>query len=715
VGPLSAQVADRRRLVVVQVLVMSLFVTLFARLWFLQVASGAQYQRQAASNAGRDLVVQPPRGLIVDDMGRPLAANRLSWVVTVDRDRMAEFSSRRRSEVMRRLARQLDEPLARLQSRTRTCGEAGAPEPPVCWNGAPYQPVPVADDVDQAVAVSIQERGEDFPGISAEQLYVRAYPEPYGVNASHVLGYLSPVTAEEYDAAQARGDKTLNSASTVGRSGLEREYDDDLRGVPGSQGVTVDSLGRVIGQAPDVSAEPGHTLVTSIDARVQGLVERELAGAIRLAGQTVDPVTGRAYEAPAGSMVVMDPETGRVVAMASYPTYEPSDWVGGITSGQLADLYSTRGAQPLLSRATQAQLAPGSTFKPFMALGALENGYTTQTQLNCSSSFTAGNRAFKNFESGAYGYINIAKALQVSCNTFFYRIGYALWLEAGGEDAPVDTVDPLVQAARNVGFGRATGVDLPGEAAGRIADRRWKMDYWRENKDYYCEIAEESGSDYLHVFAREFCVEGYAYRAGDAVNFVIGQGDTTLTPIQLATAYSALANGGTLYEPRVAKAVLGPDGRTVREIRPERAGRVPVSRRNLRAVDTALMGTPRDGTLAWKMDGFPLDQVPLRAKTGTAEVYGRQTTSWLATYTRDYVVVSMIEQAGTGSGAAGDAVRRIWEGLYGIVDGKVHPDKALIAGIEAPKRLPVFRPDGSIEAPRGTPDTEGRRRSGRQR
>ncbi len=712
---MSAQVTDRRRLVVVQVLVMSLFVTLFARLWFLQVASGAQYQRQAASNAGRDLVVQPPRGLIVDDMGRPLAANRLSWVVTVDRDRMAEFSSRRRSEVMRRLAQQLDEPLARLQSRTRTCGEAGAPEPPVCWNGAPYQPVPVADDVDQAVAVAIQERGEDFPGITAEQQYVRAYPEPYGVNASHVLGYLSPVTAEEYDAAQGADDKTLNSASTVGRSGLERQYDEDLRGVPGSQGVTVDSLGRVIGQAPDVPAQPGNTLVTSIDARVQGLVERELAGAIRLARQTVDPVTGRAYEAPAGSMVVMDPETGRVVAMASYPTYQPSDWVGGITSRQLEDLYSDEGSQPLLSRATQGQLAPGSTFKPFMALGALENGYTSETRLNCSSSFTAGNRAFKNFESGAYGYINIEKALQVSCNTFFYRIGYALWLKAGGEDAPVDTLDPLVQAARNVGFGRAKGVDLPGEAPGRIADRRWKMDYWRENKDYYCEIAEESGSDYLHVFAREFCVEGYAYRAGDAVNFVIGQGDTMLTPLQLATAYSALANGGTLYEPRVAKAVLGPDGRTVRKIRPERAGRVPVSRRNLRAVDTALMGTPRDGTLAWKMGGFPLDQVPLRAKTGTAEVYGRQTTSWLATYTKDYVVVSMIEQAGTGSGAAGDAVRRIWEGLYGITDGKVHPDRALIAGVEAPKRLPVFRADGSIEAPRDTPDTEYRRRSGRQR
>jgi penicillin-binding protein 2 len=401
--------------------------------------------------------------------------------------------------------------------------------------------------------------------------------------------------------------------------------------------------------------------------------------------------------------------------MASYPTFQPSAWVGGITSRQLAELYSTKGAQPLLSRATQAQLAPGSTFKPFMALGALENGYTPQTQLNCSSSFTAGNRAFKNFESGAYGYIDIAKALQVSCNTFFYRVGYDLWLEAGGEDAPVDTVDPLVQAARNVGFGGPTGVDLPGEEAGRIADRRWKMDYWRENKDYYCEIAEESGSDYLHIFAREFCVEGYAYRAGDAVNFVIGQGDTTITPLQLATAYSALANGGTLWEPRLAKAVLAADGSVVREIEPSPAGEVPVSTRTLRVVDQALKGTPRDGTLAWKMEDFPLDKVKLRAKTGTAEVYGRQTTSWLATYTKDYVVVTMIEQAGTGSGAAGDAVRRIWEALYGIRNGKVHPQAALIPGTTPPEQLPQFHADGRIEPPAGIEDPPDRRRDKRGR
>ncbi len=708
-GPLSTADTGRRRLVVVQVLVMSLFVTLFARLWYLQVASGAEYQLQAASNAGRDVVIQPPRGLIVDDMGRPLVANRLSWVVTLDRDRLADLSRARRVEVLHRLARQLDLPVRRLVARTRTCGENGAPEPPVCWNGPSYQPVPVAEDVAQAVAMSIQERGEDFPAVTAEQQYVRAYPQPYGANAAHALGYLSPVTETEYDAAVDAGDDTLNASSTVGRSGLERSYDRVLRGVPGSQGLTVDSLGRVLGQGESTAAKPGQTLVTSLDARVQGLVERELAGAIATARRTVDPITGRRYEAPAGAAVVMDPGNGRVIAFASFPTFDPSVWVGGISQRQLAQLYSTEGAQPLLSRPSQAQLAPGSTFKPFMALGALDNGYTMQSRLNCSSSFTAGGREFKNFESGAYGYIGIAKALQVSCNTFFYRIGYDLWLKAGGQDAPVDTVDPLVQAARNVGFGRRTGIDLPSETRGRIADRRWKMDYWKENKDYYCKLAKEPGSDYLHVFAREFCVDGYAYRAGDAVNFAIGQGDTTLTPLQLATAYAALANGGTLWEPRVARAVLDARGRKVRSIKPEAAGRVPIPDRYLRAIDEALTGVPRDGTLAWKMGGFPLDKVPLRGKTGTAEVYGRQTTSWLATYTEDYVVVTMIEQAGTGSGAAGDAVRRIWEALYGIDGERVRPERALIPGVEPPKGLPVFRTDGAIKPPPGVPDPKTRR------
>ena len=702
-GPLSAQPADRRRLVVVQVLVMSLFLTLFARLWFLQVASGEEYQQQAASNAGRDLVVQPRRGLIVDDMGRPLVANRLSWVVTVDRDQMAELSAPRRNDVMRRLAQELDEPLRQLESRTRTCGETGAPEPPVCWNGAPYQPVPVADDVNQAVAVSIQERGEDFPGITAEQQYVRAYPQPYGVTASHVLGYLSPVTAEEYDEAQRQGDRSLNSGSTVGRSGLERQYDRDLRGMPGSQGLTVDSLGRVLGEGEHVAARPGSTLVTSIDARVQAVVEEQLEKAIMTARTVRDEITGRNYEATSGAAVVLDPTDGSVVAMASYPTYDPGIWVGGVTARQLKRLYSKRAGEPLLSRPTQGQLAPGSTFKPFMAAGALAHGFDTDTQLNCSSSLRVGNRDFKNFESGAHGYIGFDQALQLSCNTFFYRVGYELWQRAGGDDAGVDADAFLADAAKAFGFGSPTGVDLPGEARGRIADPRWKQSYYESMKEYYCDLADSGkGSDYIDLFAREFCIEGYKYRAGDAVNFVIGQGDTMVTPLQLANAYGALANGGTLWEPRVAEAVFSPDGELVRRIRPSSAGRVPFSKRSLRYIDTALLGTSRTGTYAWKLGGFPLDDVPLRAKTGTAEVWGKQTTGWLATYTEDYVVVMMIEQAGTGSGSSGDAVRAIWEALYGIKGSQVHPELALIPGTTTPDALPVFRRDGRIEPPRTT-------------
>jgi len=468
----------------------------------------------------------------------------------------------------------------------------------------------------------------------------------------------------------------------------------------------------VLGQEGSSAPVPGDTLVTSLDARLQALVERELRATIMATRQTVDTVTGRNYEAPSGATVVLDPDNGRVIAMASFPTFEPSVWVGGISNSQLAALYDKDSGEPLLSRPTQGQLAPGSTFKPFMALGALSNGYTMDTQLNCSSSFTVGNRSYSNFESGAYGYINIARALQLSCNSFFYRIGYALWLEAGGDDAPTSTQDPLVEAAQGAGFGSLTGIDLPAEASGRIADRRWKMQYWKDNKDYYCRIGEQPGSDYLHVFAREFCIDGYAFRAGDAVNFVIGQGDTIITPMQLAVGYAAISNGGTLYAPRVGKAILSPDGDVVRRIRPHVQGRLPFPRSDIEAIDEALRGTPRDGTLAWKMGGFPLEVVQLRGKTGTAEVYGKQTTSWLATYNDDYVVVQMIEQGGTGSGTSGDSMRRIWEALYGIRGSAVHTDQSLIPGTTPPTTLPTVDAAGVIEPPAGESSTPPRRQGG---
>ena len=694
----SASERSRLRLLVLQALVLALFCTLFARLWYLQVLTGEGYRAQAAEQSVRDIVVQPARGLIVDDQGRPLVANRSTWVVSIDRTLLGKLAVDKREAMLRKLAKVVDVKPAEITARTLLCGSAGA-EQETCWNGSPYQPVPVAKDVSQRTAVKVLEQSEDYPAVLAQQESVRAYPSPYGINAAHVLGYLSPITEGELDEAKKTDDTTVNGASVVGRAGVERAYDTWLRGMPGYKKVAVDSMGRVLGDSGEVEAEPGNTLVTSIDAKVQGFVEEQLKETIQTARATTDKVTGRKYAADSGAAVVLDARTGRVVAMASQPTYDPGVWSGGITSKQLKRLYSEKAGTPLLSRATQGQFAPGSTWKPMMTAGALENGYDTGTTLPCSSGFQVGNRVFKNYESGSYGNIGFAKALEVSCNTFFYRVGYSFWQKYGTDTADVKAKDPLVTMAKKFGFGKTTGIDLPGEASGRIADRPWKLAYWKSMKGYYCKVGKQAGNDFLHRFAREFCLEGYAYRAGDAVNFAIGQGDTVVTPLQLARAYGAIANGGTLYEPRVAKAIVSPEGKLLKSFPPKVQARVPVKKAYLDYIDNALQGVARSGTMAWRLGGFPLDEVTIRAKTGSAEVYGKQSTSWVASYSKDYVVVMMVSQGGTGSGTSGPAIRKIWEQLYGINGLDVRPSKAAIPGTTVPKQLPTFARDGSILPP----------------
>lgn len=690
---------SRLRLLVVQVMVLSLFATLLGRLWYLQVVGADGYQTAAHDNTVRDIEVPAPRGLIVDAMGRPLVANRTSWVITVDRDVLDRLGDSASNAVLGRLAQTLGLSRAELERRTKTCGEPGAAQAPLCWNGSPYEPVPVAEDVTEQLAAGIMEQSEDYPGVAAEARKVRAYPSPFGINAAHVLGYNSPITKDELAAAQDAGDDAVSPLSVVGRSGLEYTYDKWLSGVAGEREVSVDSMGRVIQYDGETEPVPGDTLVTSLDAKVQAVVEDELERSILTARATYDPVTHRNYVADSGSVVVMDAKTGRLVAMASYPSYDPDVWVGGISQGDLDHLYSEKADTPLLSRAMQGLFAPGSTFKPITTAGALTHGYSTSDQLDCSSSYTVGDRVFKNYESVAHGMLTFAQALQLSCDTFFYRIGYANWLKSGGDSSNVHVKDPLVENAKDFGLGKKTGVDLPGEVAGRIADRAWKMSYWKANKGYYCKLGKEDGSDFIHVFAREFCTDGWRYRAGDAVNFVIGQGDTVLTPLQLAVAYAAISNGGTLYAPRVGKAIVDQSGEVVKRIPAKVTGHVHVPKATLRYIDEALLGTAKVGTMAWKMNGFPLDQVRVRTKTGTAEVYGKQTTSWVASYDKQYVVIMQIAQAGTGSGASGDAVREIWETLYGVHGSEVVRSDAAEPHARPPVDLPTFRRDGQIGPP----------------
>src|SRR3954452_14562013 len=697
----NASEKSRLRLFVVQAMVLALFLTLFARLWYMQVLTGEGYRAAAAEQSVRDVVVQPARGLIVDDLGRPLVANRSSWVVSIDRTLVSKLPADQREATLKKLARVVKGPYAKITARTLVCGQPGA-ESGTCWNGSPYQPVPVARDVPQKVAVKLLEQSEDYPGVLAQQESVRAYPSPFGVNGAHVLGYLSPITSGELDEAKKDDDNSVNGASVVGRAGVEKAYDACLRGSPGYKKVAVDSMGRVLGDSGEIKSTPGDTLVTSIDSEVQSYVEKQLHQAMMTARGTFDKVTGRNYAADSGAAVVMEAKTGRIVAMASQPTYNPEVWSGGISSKELKKFYAKGSGDPLLSRASQGQYAPGSTWKPIMTIGALNNGFSEGTQLDCSSGLQVGNRWFKNYESAAYGYISFAKALELSCDTFFYRVGLKFWQKYGSDPTNVKAKDPLVAMAKEFGFGATTGGDVSGEASGRIADRKWKLAYWKAMKGYYCKVDKKNTTgqrDFLHVFAHEFCLEGFNYRAGDAVNFVIGQGDTMVTPLQLARAYAALSNGGKLLAPRVAKAVVSPDGKLIKEIKPKVVRHIKSKKSALEYVDNALKGTPREGTLAWKFGGFPLDKVQLRGKTGSAEVYGKQTTSWVATYTKDYVVVMVITQGGTGSGTSGPAVRKIWEHLYGIKGEKVLRSKSAIPGTTPPAGLPTFAKDGSILPP----------------
>ncbi|GGF58138.1 penicillin-binding protein 2 [Marmoricola endophyticus] len=692
---------SRWRLFVLQVLMLSLFVTLLTRLFYLQVPAGADFKAQASDQSLREVVTQPTRGLIVDDMGRTLVANRSSWVVGIDRTLMAKTGDAEQDAVFTRLARVLGVNAQTLRARSLLCGDPGSVKG-TCWNGSPYQPVPVAKDVSQKRAVRILEQAENFPGVVTDTTSLRSYPSPYGVNAAHLLGYLSPVTETELDNATKSGDKSLNGASVVGRAGVEKSYDSSLRGMPGYKRVAVDSAGRVLGEDSEVASKPGDTLVTSLDAKVQSVTEKNLDGAIQTARKTFDKVSGRNYEADSGAAVVMDAHTGRIVSMASQPTYDPEEWVGGISQKQLDRLYSKKSDDPLLSRATQGLYAPGSTWKPVMTIGAFRHGYGPDSRLNCSSGLQVGNRWFKNYESESYGSIGFDRALQISCDTFFYRVGLGYWQKYGSDPADVNAKDPLVEEAKLFGFGKKTGIDVPGEASGRIADRKWKAAYYAQMKSYYCKRDKaDKGTAFERLFAHEFCLEGNLYRAGDAVNFSIGQGDTQVTPLQLARAYAAIANGGTLYAPRVAKAIVSPDGKQVRQIPPEKVGTVKGTKA-LEYVDDALKGTTKVGTLAWKFTGFPLDAVQVRGKTGSAEVQGKQSSSWVATYNKDYVVIMLVTQGGTGSGTSGPFVRKIWESLYGIDGEKVGAKKTDIPGVSAPKDLPVFSPDGAILPPVST-------------
>ncbi|MFI9805759.1 penicillin-binding protein 2 [Streptomyces sp. NPDC052301] len=686
------------RLVVIQILVLSLLGTLGGRLWYLQIRQGAEYQKEASGNHVQQVVDPAVRGDILDARGVPLADNETRLVVSASRTDLLKQKDDGRA-VLTKLAGVLGMKPEDVRQKVRLC-DAKTPQP--CWNGSPYQPIPITDEATPKQALQIRERSEDFPGITAEPEAVRRYAGPGKSNTAQVLGYLSPVTDDEIQKAKDTSSPYLRS-DMVGRSGLEREYDKELRGKAGVTRYEVDNLGRVIGKAKSDAAEPGSNLVTSIDSRVQRVAEYELDKAMKVARQQYDKITGENYKADSGAVVVMEAKTGRIVAMASAPTYDPNVWVGGISAKDYKALTGKDSDYPLLNRAIQGQAAPGSTFKVVSTAAAVNAGYEWDGGYPCTSSYSVGGQVFKNFEGENFGDISLGRALEVSCDTVFYGLADREWKRDGGINPKKgQPKDYFFKTAHQFGLGKETGIDLPNEVTGRVPDRQWKLNYWKANKDAWCKTGKKNGS-YVEKIAYENCLEGNKMREGDEINYSIGQGDTLVTPIQEAMIYGAVANGGTEYFPTIGKAIISPDGKSVKEIKPKVQRKLPVTQATLKGMDDAFAGVITRGTAAWKFGGWPQNKIPLHGKTGTAEVYGKQTTSWLATYSKDYTVIMTIAQAGTGSGASGEAVRNIYSALYGVQgDGSIDNKKALLP--EPQKGLPKVRKDGTIDAPKVSGD-----------
>ncbi len=694
------------RLIVLGILIFSLLATLVSRLFYLQVMEVDEYRAAAQNNTVREVVEPAVRGLILDQAGRPLVSNRTSIVVTIDRQELNQ-QAKSGEAVISRLAGILGTTPASISERLMPCGVEGAPKPPICWNGSTYQAVPVAFDVDPQTALAIMEKRSEFAGVTAKLTAVREYSGPFDVNAAHILGYLGPVTEEQItQQGQSIAYDRLRRTDTIGRSGLEKFYDTQLRGKPSVTTLEVDTLGQITNYLDQKPAVSGDYLVSTIDAKLQSVVEKQLVAAVQRA-------QGQGYPGDSGAAVVVDVRNGQILAMASYPTYDPSIWVGGVTQKQYKSLIKS---DSLSSNATQGLFAPGSTYKVVSTAAAGKEGYSLYSNYNCPNQVKLGTQVFRNYESSAYGRISLARALEVSCNTVFYGLAERMWEAAGGNDATRDSADPIADAASMFGFGTPTGIDLPVESAGRVASRAFKVQNWEAKRDTWCANAiagypdtrktDPKLANYYTALDKENCADGFRWREGDALNAAIGQGDTTVTPLQMAMAFSAIANGGTVYEPKLVKAIMGADGTVIERIAPTVKSKLDLPKSTINFLQNTLPGVTTDGSGKTPFIGFPLNQIPVASKTGSAQVTGdKVSTSWFASYAPAnkprYAIVMMVTQGGTGSKTSGPSVRKIYEALFGVNGTTVNPNNSILVGGAPSKSLPVIRPDGTPVTPKG--------------
>ena len=579
----------------------ALFAILFFRLWSLQVIDGSHYLAEAQNNRTREYRVLAPRGEILARNGEPIVQNRTSLALLLNTSKLPEDKAEANAELAK---------LGSLAHMTpKRVHEVIAEQEKV----AAGAPVTLRRDVGYDLIYYLEENKRRFPGVSVERVFVRAYPD--GSEAAHIVGYVSEVTEEQL---KEKRYAHLEPGEEVGQNGAEFAYDKYLRGIPGQTRVQVNAAGEPTpgGQLVQTPPTPGKDLVLTINQAVQQAGEAALA-----------------ERGLPGAFVSMNIHTGEILAMGSFPTYDPKVFTEQMTQSQVNELFRDPVLAPLTDRATESAYPTGSTYKVLTALAALENGVITpSTTIVDNGYIERGTQKFENAGGTAYGALSLVRALEVSSDVFMYELGGRMW------DKPY-----LQEWSHRMGIGNPTGLDIPEGEPGLVPSKNWRDQLFKEGN------TERPWSE------------------GDNIQLATGQGDLQTNPLQMAIAYAALGNGGTIVSPHVGKEVRDAAGRVLKEFDPGPRRHVKIDPESRQAIMEGLHGAAQgpEGTAAGIFGGFP---VPIAGKTGTAERPGHADQSWfigLAPYPNPNIVtVVTIEEGGFGAESAAPAALQMLEAYF---------------------------------------------------
>jgi penicillin-binding protein 2 len=650
-SPEEVPVRPERRWRIIGGFFLVLLVVLVVRLFMLQVPEHASSERAVASNSIETISLPAMRGLILDRNGTPLVMNKISTEIRLSRARAALSPS----------------VIGTLSSLTGlSVKQILADINNVQYN--PYQPALIVTSASTSEVDFIKLHPAEFPGVTIETVAARAYPDG-GTLAPNVVGYLGDVTSAEL---QANPNAGYSQDSQIGQTGIEAQYNKQLQGVNGTQSFEVAANGQVAATFSTKPPKPGDTIVLNIDSKLQKVAQRALQADVYTDKHTLDPVSGKYPAASSAAAVVLDPQTGAVLALASYPTYSLNEWIGGISQANYNVLSANGG---LSNFAIQGLYTPGSSFKLATATAALQTGLVQPYwHYHDTGTFTIPNcKAGCFFHDDApsdAGMIDLPFAITESDDDYFYNLGYQFYLRQA-KYGPT----PIQNAAYRYGLGEYTGIDLPDEAQGRV--------------DSYAERV------LLHKEAPAVFPPATWY-PGDNVEMAFGQGETLLTPIEEAVAYATFANGGTRYQPEVATAEINPTtGKVVKRFKPKVTGHVSLPGSIYGPILQGLEGVVDNpagtayGTFH-QYATFSLNQFRIAGKTGTATIAAhdlKEPDAWFVGFGPiphpKYVVVVAVGQGGYGDAAAAPAVMNIFNYLVRHPVGPLVLHSTLASGVQS--------------------------------